>query len=55
MAAISVYPYFQVPTLLPGVILSLSAILYLIASIRCEKHLSTGDLAAADENLWMKM
>jgi hypothetical protein len=55
MGAASVYPYFQVPTLLPGVVLSLSAVLYLIAAIRREKHLTIADLAAADNTLWMKM
>jgi hypothetical protein len=55
MCAMSVYPFFSAPTVLPGVVLALSGILYLIAAIRCEKHLSAGDLAAADENLWMKM
>ncbi len=55
MGGFSVYPYFQVPTLLPGVVMSLSAILYLIAAIRREKHLTVAELAAADNTLWMKM
>jgi hypothetical protein len=55
MGGASIYPYFQVPTVLPGVVMSLSAVLYLIAAIRREKHLTIAELAAADNTLWMKM
>ncbi len=45
----------QTPTLIAGVMLDLTAILYLIAALRREKRLTTEELAAADENLWQKM
>lgn len=55
LAGLAVYPFFLTPTIIAGVLMVLSSILYLIAAIRREKTLSVADLAAADERLWMKM
>ena len=49
IGGLAVYPFFLVPTLIPGVILSLSALLYLLAALRREPTLSSDDLAKARE------
>ena len=51
----AVYPFFIMPTMFPGIVLSCSAIVYLIAAIRREKYLTNEELEKADKDLWKKM
>lgn len=55
LTAASIFAYFMPPTVFPAILFDLAAVLYLIAAIRKEKHLTVEELSQATEDLWTKM
>lgn len=55
LAACSVYPYFLAPTFLGALMLDVCAVLYVVAALRKEKHLTPEELREGGKDLWQKM